>query len=196
VAEAAVTIATPASALVCIDLQQAILAGLAGPEQPRVDQALEELLARVATLQAAARSRGVPLIHVQHDGAPGHRLAPAGPGWPFRREVAPRPGERVVHKRSCDAFHETDLLAALEACRARRLLVAGCMTQYCVDTTCRRAVSQGFDVLLASDGHLNAGSAGLSFRQVIDHHNETLDGFQAGRHAIRVAPLAELVALL
>ena len=32
--------------------------------------------------------------------------------------------------------------------------MAGCMTQYCVDTSVRRTVSLGYDVTLAEDGHL------------------------------------------
>ena len=184
------------TALVCIDLQEAILAGRGGADQPLVDQAFEELLERVARLQAAARACGVPVVHVQHDGAQGHRLDPAGPGWRFRREVAPQDGDRLVRKESCDAFHATDLQEVLDELGARRLLVAGCLTQYCVDTTCRRAVSLGFDVLLAADGHLNGGSAGLTFRQVIDHHNEVLDDFEAGARSVQVLPVAGLVALL
>jgi nicotinamidase-related amidase len=105
-------------------------------------------------------------------------------------------GDWIVRKESCDAFHATDLQEVLDDSGARRPMIAGCMTQYCVDTTCRRAVSLGFDVLLAADGHLNGGPAGLTFWQVIDHHNEVMDDFEAGARSVQVLPVAGLVALL
>jgi nicotinamidase-related amidase len=190
------TLATPSTALVCIDLQLAILAGRAGAQQAAVDRALDELVERVARLQSFARTRGIPVLHVQHDGEPGHPLEASGPGWPFLPRVAPVGGEQVVHKRDCDAFHGTGLLAALQALAVKRIAVAGCVTQFCIDTTCRRAVSLGFDVLLVSDGHLNPGSGELTFQQVIAHHNQTLDDLGAGDHVIRVVPAAGLSALL
>jgi len=45
------------------------------------------------------------------------------------------------------------------------------MTQYCVGTSVRRAVSLGYDVTLAEDGHLTADSESLTFDQIIAHHN-------------------------
>jgi nicotinamidase-related amidase len=190
------TLATPRTALVCIDLQLAIFADRAGAQQAAVDRALEELLGRIARLQAFARTRGIPVLHVQHDGERGHRLETSGPGWPFFPEVAPAGGDQVIHKRDCDAFHETGLLAALQALAVKRIAVAGCVTQFCIDTTCRRAVSLGFDVLLVADGHLNPGSGAMTFQQVIDHHNRTLDDLGAGDHVIRVVPAAGLSALV
>jgi len=60
------------------------------------------------------------------------------------------------------------------------------MTQYCIDTTVRRAVSLGYDVVLAADGHMTADTDALLFEQIIAHHNALLDGFDAGGHAVRV----------
>jgi nicotinamidase-related amidase len=60
------------------------------------------------------------------------------------------------------------------------------MTEYCVDTTCRRAPTLGYDVTLVSDGHLTADSGQLKAAQIIAHHNALLDGFSAGGHAITV----------
>lgn len=62
------------------------------------------------------------------------------------------------------------------------------MTQFCVDTTVRRAVSLGYDVDLVSDGHMTADFGGLSFEQIIAHHNALLDGFDAGLHSVRIVP--------
>jgi nicotinamidase-related amidase len=68
----------------------------------------------------------------------------------------------------------------------QHLIVAGCMTEYCVDTTVRRAVSLGFDVTLAADGHGTWNSPTLNAGQIIDHHNRLLDQFSAGHAAVTV----------
>jgi nicotinamidase-related amidase len=60
------------------------------------------------------------------------------------------------------------------------------MTQFCVDTTCRRAVSLGYDVTLIADGHMTSDTDDLTFEQIIAHHNAVLDGFDAGAHAIEL----------
>jgi nicotinamidase-related amidase len=85
----------------------------------------------------------VPVVYVQHDGGPGHRLEPETPGWSIRPEIAPRPGDPVIHKGACDAFFDTTLDAELATAGIKQLVISGCMTQYCIDTTVRRAVSLG-----------------------------------------------------
>jgi nicotinamidase-related amidase len=188
--------ADPATALVIIDVQNAILRGLGGGRAAEMERAFEAVVARIAALQARARAASVPVILVQHDGEPRHRLAAGTEGWLIRGELAPHPGEAVVHKKSCDSFFETDLAEQLAARGihpgAGRLVIAGCMTQYCVDTTCRRAVSLGYDVVLAADGHMTADSGPLRFEQIIAHHNALLDEFDAGPHLVTVTPAAEI----
>ncbi|HTS79291.1 MAG TPA: cysteine hydrolase family protein [Myxococcaceae bacterium] len=181
--------AGPETALLIIDVQRDILRGMGGDAAL---EALDRTVERIAGLLDGARRRGFPVLHVQHDGALGHRLERGTPGWELRPEVAPRGSEPVIHKRSCDAFFETKLLEQLNAQQIRRLVVAGCMTEYCVDTTCRRAVSLFRDVVLAADGHTTGDSDTLSFAQIVAHHNRVLDGFSAGRWSIQVVPAADI----
>lgn len=65
------------------------------------------------------------------------------------------------------------------------------MTQFCIDTTRRRAISEGLDFVLVSDGHMNGGSGPLGVEEVIAHHNRSLDGLDAGRARLRLATTAE-----
>ena len=181
------------AALVVIDVQRGILdiPGLARKRE--IDQALDQTVLRIRALLERARAARLPVVYVQHDGGPGHRLEPNTTGWPIRPEVEPWPGDPVIHKRACDAFFETRLQQELTARNVKELVVTGCMTQYCIDTTVRRAVSLGFDVLLAADGHTTADTHTLRFEQIIAHHNALLDGFDAGAHEARVSASAEIV---
>src|SRR6516225_1968770 len=140
--------AGPDTALLIIDVQRNILKDKGGPE---AQAAFERTVERIAGLLERARKRGFPVLHVQHDGELGHRLERGTPGWELRPEVAPRGNEPVVHKRSPDAFFETKLIELLGSQNIHRLVVAGCMTEYCIDTTCRRAVSAFRNVVLVSD---------------------------------------------
>lgn len=180
------------TALIIIDLQKGIIHGLGGARQAEHDAALDALAVRTGELLRRARAAGAPVIFVQHSGPAGHRLEPGTKLWELRDEIAPLAGEPVVHKHFSDSFFETTLEAELRARKVQRLAVAGCMTQYCIDTNVRRAVSVGFDVSLASDGHTTADFGTLRFEQIIAHHNRLLDGFDAGEHSVTVLPMTEI----
>ena len=181
------------SALLLIDLQNSILTGLGTPDrQPAIDAALVAVVTKLAAFKHSARAAGIPTFIVQHDGGPTHRLVKRSEGWQLRREIAPEAGDVVVHKTSCDSFFETDLEARLKGRGVTHLIVGGCMTQFCVDTTVRRAVSLGFDASLIADGHTTADMGKLSFEDIVTHHNMLLDGFDAGPHEVKLVASTEI----
>ena len=136
--------------------------------------ASEALLDNIGDLIARARAAGVPVIYVQHCGATGEIDEPGAPAWEIHPAIAPAEGEPVVQKRHPDAFQETTLQAELGSRSIKRLVVAGMQTEYCVDTTCRRAYSLGYDVVLAKDAHSTWDTEHLTAVQVITHHNAAL----------------------
>jgi nicotinamidase-related amidase len=180
------------TAVVVIDVQNGILDHLEGERSDVARRNLDGTVARIAGMLDRARQSGLPIIFVQHGGPAGHRLAVGSDGWRLRSELSPRDGEAIVHKAACDAFFETDLAERLRAHEADCLVIAGCMTEYCIDTTVRRAVSLGFDVTLAEDGHATGDSGALHFEQIIAHHNRLLDGFDAGERQVTLQPCAAL----
>lgn len=137
----------------------------------------ESLIARIGDLITRAREADVPVIYVQHCGAEGEIDEPGAPAWEIHPAIAPAAGEPVVQKRHPDAFQETTLQAELKSRNIKCLVVAGMQTEYCVDTTCRRAYSLGYDVVLAEDAHSTWDTEHLTALQVIAHHNATLGGW-------------------
>jgi nicotinamidase-related amidase len=180
------------TALLVIDVQCGVLDDPGLARKKEIDRALDETVARIAGLIERARTASVPVIYVQHDGGRGHRLEPGNSGWPLRSEITPQTGDAVLRKRACDAFFGTTLGAELAAAGIEQLVICGCMTEYCIDTTVRRAVSLGYDVWLAADGHMTADTDTLRFEQIIAHHNALLNGLDAGTHEVRVCPTAEI----
>jgi nicotinamidase-related amidase len=182
------------TALVLIDLQQAIFRGRGGSRQAEADAALEAAGTKAAAVLAAARKSGLAVVHVQHDGPDGHRLAKGSAGWGLRAQTAPAAGEAVIHKTASDSFLGTTLKETLRRLGAERIVIAGCMSDFCVDTTCRSAVAHGFDVVLVADGHATVDNDVLRLEQIVAHHNTTLDGFDVGARAVAVRPAAEVIA--
>lgn len=172
-------------ALLVVDVQRAVV----NWQDPAGEG--ERVLANIGGLLSKARAAGAPVVYVQHDGEEGGRLAVGTEGWEIHPAVAPGEGEPVVRKRASDSFYETSLREDLAARGIRHLVVVGCRTQYCVDTTCRSATVHGFDVTLAADAHATADEV-LTAAQIVAHHNATLDDFGNDRHVVTVRPSAEI----
>ncbi len=172
-------------ALVIIDVQNAILDGAAADERVAdINGYFDAMVKRLSALREKATDAKIPTILVQNDGPEGHRLAVGSDGWKIVPSLAPQENDIVVRKKVCDSFHETDLLDRLSVLGATRLIIGGCMTQYCVDTTVRHSVTLGFDVILLADGHCTGDSDDLRQDQIIAHHNQTLNGFDANDKSV------------
>lgn len=136
-----------------------------------------ELLAKVGSLIKRARSAQIPIIYIQHKGGSGDPDEYGTKGWEIHPSIHPDKHDAMVQKQAPDAFHGTSLRHELEMGGIKKLVVAGLQTEYCVDTTCRRAYSLGYDVILVKDGHSTWDSQILSAQQIIDHHNNVLGGW-------------------
>lgn len=172
-------------ALLIIDVQVGIIEGFRAYRG-------REVLEQINKLLANARASSMPIIYVQHDGEAGHPLEVGTEGWQIHPEIKPHEEDLIIRKRASDSFFETTLQRELEARGIKHLIVAGCMTEYCVDTTSRRAISIGYDVTLVSDAHTTIDNKLLTAAQIIAHHNALLDGFDAGSRSITVKAADEV----
>ena len=134
----------------------------------------DNLLKTLVGLIDKAHRADVPVVYVQHND---EEFVEGGPAWPIHPSIAPIAGDVIVQKHTPDSFHETNLRDELEKMGIRKLVVGGLQTEYCVDTTCRRAFSLGYDVTLVEDGHSTWDNKYITASQVIAHHNNTLDGW-------------------
>ena len=83
----------------------------------------------------------------------------------------------VIQKQTPYAFHETNLHSELTLKRIKKLVIAGLQTEYCIDTTCRRGFSLGYEITLVEDSHSTWNSSLFSAQQIINHHNQVLGGW-------------------
>jgi nicotinamidase-related amidase len=174
-------------ALIVIDMQQ----GSFGPETPRHDA--DGLVARLNRLARAVRTDGGAVIFVQHDGPTGDPHHPDEPGWRLLPTLEIKPDDVVVHKTACDAFLDTTLDAVLRETGIDRLIITGCATDYCVDTTVRTALARGWPTIVPSDGHTTADRPHLRATEIIAHHNAIWADFLAPKGPARVCLCTEVV---
>lgn len=173
----------PASALLVIDVQRGWYEAAPGPHDAT------GTLARINRLIDSARAAGRPVIFIQHSEPPG--LTPGTPEWELHPALHREAADPVVGKTACDSFLGTTLAAALRQRKVDTLVVCGAATEFCVDTTVRRAVSEGYAVVVPSDAHATKDRPVLAATQIIAHHNWVWAELSAPRPVL-VAPSAEI----
>lgn len=170
------------AAVLVIDVQQGLCEGEA------YAAGAPQLIERINTVTAAARAAGAPVVLVQHAAAdPADPLHRGTPGWQLADGLHTEPGDLRVHKTTPDAFERTDLAPRLRERGIDELVVCGLQTEFCVDTTTRRALALGYPVTLVADGHSTGHTNTLQAAQVVAHHNRALSSMES------FGPRAQLV---
>ena len=166
--------------LMLVDVQRNLLEG-----DDAVDGA-DGLRSALGGLLDAAREAGVPVVHVENDGAVGDPDEPGTPGWEL--VFPPAPGEPVVRKDVPDTFLSNPALAdVLHAMGVDTLVVAGLQSELCVQATALGALERGFDVVVPAGAHATF-DAEIPAREVVAR--VTLELTAAG---VEVVELDEVV---
>lgn len=136
------------TALILVDIQMDYFEGGLF-EVPEMVNAARQ----AAALLAHARRHEWPIMHIRHEAASESApfFRPGTPGAEIAPVVAPVAGEPVLVKHRPNSFLGTDLEALLRAEEVGRVVIAGAMSQMCIDATARAARDLGFDVTVAAD---------------------------------------------
>lgn len=150
-----------APALLMIDFARAYFAA----ESP-LYAGVEAVRDVAAGVLAAARARGVPVLHTRVEYEPGganggvfYRKIAAlqvfdrgSPLGDFEPPLLPAPGEAVITKQYPSAFFGTDLDARLKAAGIDTLVICGLSTSGCVRASAVDAICCGYVPLVVEDG--------------------------------------------
>jgi nicotinamidase-related amidase len=166
------------AALLLIDMQQDFVAADGAFAGLGIDLSMYAgMRPRLAGLLAAARRHGVLVIHIQNtalpdlmsdspaqirfnlrmhraarrDGPPLRYTLPGTPGHEFVPELRPLPRELVVPKYRSSAFWGTNLELLLRSNRVETVIIGGCTTEGCVESTARDALFSDRYVVIAED---------------------------------------------
>jgi nicotinamidase-related amidase len=175
-------------ALLVIDMQIGLFEG--GP--PRYEA--KGVIRRINELIEAVRAVEGLVIFLQHedDGS----LKPGSKGWAILPILERMEPDLVVRKQACDSFYETNLAVILEQHGVRQLIVTGCATDFCVDTTIRAAASRDFEVLVVADAHTTKDRPHLDAETIIKHHNWMWENLILPRSEVKVLPATRVISWL
>lgn len=182
---------TPSTALLIVDMQQE-MANLAASGRQQANPGAE---ARVAELAAAFRAAALPVVHVLHDDPRAEskfrRDLPSGQPLPC---AVPQAGEAVFWKTGSSGFYGTGLEQHLRDAGITRLVIAGGVAAFCVNSTARSAANLGFEIEVAEDAliafDLPARKGGMLDAEVV--LEVTLSALHAGFG--RVVTAADVLA--
>lgn len=169
------------SALLVIDVQAALCSG------PYEAFEAKRVIDRINLVSGRMREAGALVVLIQHESTDGP-LVHGSPGWQLADGLAVATSDVRLRKTATDSFHRTELHELLQSRGIDRLVVCGLQSDFCVDTTVRRALALGYPVTLVSDGHSTLDNGLLTAAQISAHHTLTLSHIDS--FGPRVTPLA------
>ncbi len=173
------------TALLVIDVQQ----GLCEGEHAAFES--QQVIARISKVSEKARAAGAIVIFIQHESKSGY-LEFGTDAWQLAHGLHVEPTDLRIRKTTPDSFHRTELEDTLKRHAVASLVICGMHTEFCVDTTTRRALALGYPVILVEDAHTTEGNEHLSAVQVIRHHNDTLTNISSFGPRVRAVSAENL----
>ena len=95
-------------------------------------------------------------------------------GWQLQNDLVVENRDIQVRKTTGDPFLRTALEEKLKSLDITNLVICGYASEFCIDSTTRRATGLGFTVQLVSDAHTTHEKKHLSAKKIREHHNLTL----------------------
>jgi nicotinamidase-related amidase len=152
-------------ALLIIDMQK----GSFTAETPRFDT--DGVVNRINALAANFRARELPVIYIQHDGTRNNEYVPNTTEWELLDTLETLPSDILIAKYANDVFYNSALQSTLNELEITELLITGCATDFCVESTIQSALAKDFNITVVSDGHTTGERPHLSAEKVIEHYN-------------------------
>jgi len=158
--------------------------GLFEGDPPRHDA--DGVVQRINEIAKEVRATGGIVIFIQHEDNGGFRRETKN--WEILPTLERIDIDRLVYKRACDSFYETELGDLLKKQNVQQIIVTGCATDFCVDTTIRAAASRDYEVIVVADGHTTKDRPHLDAISIIRHHNWMWENIILPRSKVKVLP--------
>ncbi|MFA9390682.1 MAG: cysteine hydrolase family protein [Prolixibacteraceae bacterium] len=176
-------------ALLIIDMQKISFT----PETPRYDS--DGVIRRINKLAEVFRKKDDVIILIQHDGSTENFCSPGTEEWEILSELVNHKNDCIVPKTVNDAFYHSELKEILQRLDIEELVITGCATDFCVDSTVKSALINDYKVTVISDGHTTADRTKISAQLLIEHYNWIWSEMTPAKHAIKVISFDDYIKL-
>ena len=173
------------TALLIIDVQQVLSSG------EHAAYEVERVIDRINLVSRKVRAADGLVVVIQHE-TRGGNMDYGSESWKLAPGLEVGDGDVYVRKTATDSFHRTDLHSVLLTRGIDNLIICGLQSDFCVDTTTRRALALGYPVVLVSDGHSTVDNKVLSAAQISAHHNEPLANIESFGPRVQAVPAGEV----
>ena len=153
------------TALLVIDMQKDFV----DPDAPMFVPMNRDILPNLRELVEASRSAGMEVIYTQHVHDPSGKdmglmddfwepirtqegLVDGTEGVEVHEKLAPKEDELQIKKHRYSAFYNTDLDLELRNRGIETLIITGCVTNQCCESTARSAQFRDYEPIFVSDG--------------------------------------------
>jgi nicotinamidase-related amidase len=167
-------------ALLIIDMQNVSFT----PKTPRFDS--ENVIKRINILSNKFRNNGDIVIFIQHDGSKEGFCIPNTEEWAILSSLEIGKNDLFISKTANDSFYKTTLKNDLIRLGIEEIIITGCATDFCVDSTVKSALTNDFKITIISDGHTTADRKNISAKQVIDYYNWIWDEMTPTKSKIEI----------
>ena len=151
--------------LLIIDMQK----GSFTEKTPRFDT--DRVVERINELSSTFREQNLPVIFVQHDGTGSGEFVKNSTEWENLDELIVKPTDILIDKYANDVFYKSELQNKLAELKVNELLITGCATDFCVESTIQSALTKDFNIVVIEDGHTTGDRPHLKAEKVIEHYN-------------------------
>ena len=173
-------------ALLIIDMQK----GSFTAKTPRFDT--DGVVKRMNELSGLFRKAELPVIYIQHDGTGTGEFEKNTLEWELLDSLKVKPNDILIDKYANDVFYNSELQSKLTELNATELLITGCATDFCVESTIQSALTKDYNITVVADGHTTGERPHLKAEKVIEHYNWVWQNMIPTKGKIEVKTLTEI----
>lgn len=152
-------------ALLVIDMQK----GSFTSKTPRFDT--DGVVKRINELASIFREQNYLVIYIQHDGTGTGEFEKNSWEWENLDELNVELDDILIDKYANDVFYNSKLQSKLAELNVNELLITGCATDFCVESTIQSALTKDYNIIVVENGHTTGERPHLTAENVIEHYN-------------------------
>lgn len=139
------------------------------PETPRFDS--DRVVQRINELAELFRELKYPVVFIQHDGTGTGAFEKNAADWEILDDLLLGANDLRIDKYANDVFYKSELHLRLKVLNVGELVITGCATDLCVESTIQAALTKDYEITVVEDGHTTAERPHLKAEEVIAHYN-------------------------